>query len=138
MFSLRNLGSKLHHLPRVPSTLMWTVRYFRPVKPPVAMITEDHDTMPEMYREDRALGIAETTYKNDKIMNDIFNKEQSIGSLQNYYNSYYKSMSLLHNAFMMHRVNEIFKAAKYKGISDTRVETADITVLKHQANNLFR
>lgn len=47
----------------------------------MALITEDHDKMPEMYREDRSIGIAQTTYKNDKIVSDIFNKENTIHGL---------------------------------------------------------
>ena len=77
--------------------------------------------MPELYREDRALGIAETQYKNDKIINDIIHKEQSIGSLQSYYNSDYKSMNLLHNSFMLYRVNELFKdAQKRSSLPDSK------------------
>ena len=70
--------------------------------------------MPEKLREDRALNIAQAQTKNDALLNDIVNKEQTMSSLDNLYNSNQKQMSLLHHSFLLYRVNSVYKELKKK------------------------
>lgn len=44
-------------------------------------MTNDEDSIPEQFREDRALGIAQSQTKEDKLLSDILNKEHTFHSL---------------------------------------------------------
>lgn len=68
---------------------------------------EDEDSIPESLREDRALNIVQNSpqLQNDALLNDLLNKEHNMASLQSFYNVYQKEMNLVHNSFLLYRVN---------------------------------
>ena len=45
------------------------------------MLPEDVDSMPDLYREDRAIGIANQHHKNDHLLNEILQKDHTLLSL---------------------------------------------------------
>jgi hypothetical protein len=67
-------------------------------------IQDEEDSIPDQLKEDRALNIAEGL-KGDPIIHDLLHKEQTINSLDSFYNINQKEMSLLHHSFLLYRIN---------------------------------
>ena len=95
-----------------------TVRAFS--SRPAAAI-DDEDNVPDNLKEDRALHLAQTSphLKNDPLLSELLNREHSMGSLQSFYDSKQKEMTLLHHSFLLYKVNQVFKEIKRRHATKT-------------------
>ncbi len=77
---------------------------------------DDEESVPEKFREDRALNIAQNSpqLKNDRLLQELLQKEHNISSLESFYNVNQKQMNLLHHSFLLYRVNQVYKEIKRK------------------------
>ncbi len=57
-----------------------------------------------------------TNIKNDPVVFELLNKDHNIGSLEGFYNSYQKEMSLLQHSFLLYRVNKVYREIKKRNL----------------------